>query len=84
MSRIDFGLSRPISMRDVEVIPIGSNIPDSPPSYFDRDRWRAEHDIAHGTTLLGLLRIPEQHQGAGMFSCARSVFSKTGQGNTGW
>ena len=39
-------------VRDVEVIPIGSNIPNNPPSDFDRDRWRAEHGIAPGTTVL--------------------------------
>ena len=38
--------------RAVEVIPIGSNIPNRPPSDFDRDRWRAERGIAPGTTLL--------------------------------
>jgi glycosyltransferase involved in cell wall biosynthesis len=37
---------------DVEVIPIGSNIPNNPPVDFDRDRWRAEHRIALGTTVL--------------------------------
>ncbi|MEP6775808.1 MAG: glycosyltransferase [Chloroflexota bacterium] len=39
-------------VRDVEVIPIGSNIPSNPPPDFDRDRWRAEHGIAPGTTVL--------------------------------
>ncbi|HST04979.1 MAG TPA: glycosyltransferase [Chloroflexia bacterium] len=39
-------------VREVEVIPIGSNIPNNPPSDFDRDRWRAEHGIGPHTTLV--------------------------------
>jgi GT2 family glycosyltransferase/glycosyltransferase involved in cell wall biosynthesis len=39
-------------VRDVEVIPIGSNIPNKPPSDFDRDQWRAERGVASDTTLL--------------------------------
>ncbi len=39
-------------VRRVELIPIGSNIPNNPPSDFNRDLWRANHGISSETTLL--------------------------------
>jgi GT2 family glycosyltransferase/glycosyltransferase involved in cell wall biosynthesis len=39
-------------VRRVELIPIGSNIPNNPPSDFNRDLWRANHGISSDTTLL--------------------------------
>jgi glycosyltransferase involved in cell wall biosynthesis len=38
--------------RHVEVIPIGSNIPDNPPDGYARNAWRAEHSISPDTRLL--------------------------------
>jgi glycosyltransferase involved in cell wall biosynthesis len=39
-------------VRNVHLIPIGSNIPNNPPADFNRDLWRAEHGISPETTLL--------------------------------
>src|SRR5439155_8762790 len=39
-------------VKRVELIPIGSNIPDNPPDGYDRLAWRAAHGIEPGTILL--------------------------------
>ncbi len=48
----DAACLREWGVRRVEIIPIGSNIPCNPPPGFGRERWRAEHGIGPGTTLL--------------------------------
>jgi GT2 family glycosyltransferase/glycosyltransferase involved in cell wall biosynthesis len=39
-------------VRCLELIPIGSNIPNSPPPGFNRDLWRAERGVSPETALL--------------------------------
>jgi GT2 family glycosyltransferase/glycosyltransferase involved in cell wall biosynthesis len=39
-------------VRRVRLIPIGSNIPDSPPPGYNRDTWRAERGVRPATVLL--------------------------------
>jgi len=38
--------------RRLELVPIGSNVPDSPPAGFDPGAWRAEHGLSDGSDLL--------------------------------
>lgn len=67
-------------VRDVEVIPIGSNIPNNPPVGFDRDRWRAEHGIAPGTTVLVYFGFLNSTKGLDSLLRALSIFkNRTGQ-----
>jgi glycosyltransferase involved in cell wall biosynthesis len=66
--------------RDVEVIPIGSNIPNNPPSDFDRGRWRAEHSIASGTTVLAYFGFLNSTKGLDALLRALTILKdKTGE-----
>lgn len=39
-------------VRRLELIPIGSNIPNNPPAGYSRMSWRAQRDVGRDTTLL--------------------------------
>lgn len=67
-------------VRDVEVIPIGSNIPNNPPIGFDRDRWRAEHGIAPGTTVLAYFGFLNSTKGLdALLHALRSLKNRPGE-----
>jgi glycosyltransferase involved in cell wall biosynthesis len=67
-------------VRDVEVIPIGSNIPSNPPIGFDRDRWRAEHGIAPGTTVLAYFGFLNSTKGLdALLRALRSLKNRPGE-----
>lgn len=63
-------------VRDVEVIPIGSNIPNNPPGDFDRERWRAEHDAAPDTTMLAYFGFLNSTKGLEALLRALSVLKE--------
>jgi glycosyltransferase involved in cell wall biosynthesis len=49
----------------VEIVPIGSNIPDAPPQDFDRAAWRAAAGIAPGSMLLAYFGFLNASKGGG-------------------
>jgi GT2 family glycosyltransferase/glycosyltransferase involved in cell wall biosynthesis len=72
--------------RRVELIPIGSNIPNNPPSEYNRDLWRAEHGISPEMTLLAYFGFLNSTKGIDTLLRALSLLRtrhRTGAGRNG-
>ncbi len=50
--------------RRLELVPIGSNIADSPPDDYDRGQWRMSHGVQAGEELIGYFGMLNESKGA--------------------
>jgi len=64
----------------LDIVPIGSNIPDAPPPGFDRDGWRAAAGIAQGEALLAYFGFLNASKGGLVLAGALDLLRRAGRG----
>ncbi|HEX9987444.1 MAG TPA: glycosyltransferase [Chloroflexia bacterium] len=67
-------------VRRVELIPIGSNIPNSPPAGYNREEWRAKWGAKAGTTLLAYFGFLNSSKGLDDLLSALATLNGGSQG----
>ena len=65
-------------VRRVELIPIGSNIPNNPPPDYNRDLWRANFGVPRETTLLAYFGFLNSTKGIDDLLRAVSILRERG------
>jgi GT2 family glycosyltransferase/glycosyltransferase involved in cell wall biosynthesis len=65
-------------VKSVRLIPIGSNIPNSPPADYNREQWRASWELPEDTTLLAYFGFLNSSKGLGDLLGALSLLKDKG------
>jgi N-acetylglucosaminyl-diphospho-decaprenol L-rhamnosyltransferase len=76
----DAACLRAWGVRRVELIPIGSNIPNRPPEGYSREEWRAKWGARAGTTLLAYFGFLNSSKGLDDLLRALATLNGNGEG----